>query len=210
MTTDAPNSGFYIDPVLGNSSSPCYCPGTLILTDRGERPVEALAAGDTVVTASGQHRPIRWIGRRSNAGRFLAANPTVQPIRFRAGSLEDGLPRRDLLVSPEHAMFIDGLLIPARCLVNGTTIVRERGLDQVDYYHVELNSHDVLLAEGAPSESFLDDDSRGMFHNASEFAALYPDGFAPGEFCAPKVEDGYQLEAIRRRLAASGEVAQAA
>ncbi len=158
----------------------CYCTSTLILTDRGDQPVEALAIGDTIVTASGQHRPIKWIDLRSYAGRFLAANPRVHPIHFRAGSLGNGLSRRDLLVSPEHAM-------------NGTTIAQERGLERVDYFHVELDSHDVLLAEGAPSESFLDDDSRGKFHNASEFAALYPDVSAPGRFCAPKVDAGYEL-----------------
>ena len=189
----------------------CYCSGTLIVTDCGEVPVEALAIGDTTTTASGQHRPIKWIGRRSYAGRFLAANPNVQPIRFRVGSLGGGLPRRDLLVSPEHAMFLDGLLIPAGCLVNGSTITQERGLERVDYYHVELDSHDVLLAEGAPSESYLDDDSRGVFHNAHEFAVLYPNARTQGQFYAPRMTDGYQLEAIRRWLAVvAGEIAAAA
>ena len=108
-------------------------------------------------------------------------------------------------------MFLDGVLIPARCLVNGSTIIRERGLDRVDYFHIELDNHDVLLAEGAPSESYLDDDSRGMFHNASEFKALYPDALDPGRFCAPKVDEGYALEAVRQRLAVvAGEMAQAA
>ena len=180
----------------------CYASGTRILTVRGEIAVEDLALGDVVVTASGAHRPIRWIGRRSYAARFLAANPNVQPIRFRVGSLGQGLPRRDLLVSPKHAMVLDGLLIPARCLVNGGTIAQERGFDRVDYFHVELETHDVLLAEGALSESFLDDDSRGMFHNAAEFSALYPDALSPTGYCAPRVMSGFPLEAVRQRLAA--------
>ncbi len=179
----------------------CYCQGTLILTDKGEVAVEELAIGQVVVTATGANRPIRWIGRRSYVGRFLAANPRVHPVRFQAGSLGGGLPRRDLLVSPEHAMFLDGVLVPAHLLTTGGTIVREHGLERVDYVHVELNAHDVLLAEGAASESFLDDDSRGAFHNASEFALLYPDAPGAGDFCAPRVTEGYQLEAIRQRLA---------
>ncbi len=177
----------------------CYCAGTLILTDWDEVAVERLAIGDTVITAAGEHRPIKWIGRRSYAGRFLLSNPNAQPVRFRTGSLGDSLPRRDLLVSPEHAMVVDGLLIPARCLVNGSTVVRD-DVERVDYYHVELDTHDVLLAEGAPSESYVDDDSRTMFHNASEFAALYPDAPRPSGFCAARVESGFQLEAIRARL----------
>jgi hypothetical protein len=198
------------------NSIACYARDTRILTDRGEIAVEALTIGDGLITAGGavrpiNVRPIKWIGRRCYAGRFLTANPDVVPVRFRAGSLGSALPRRDLLVSPEHAMFLGGVLIPARCLINGTTIVRARELARVDYYHVELDTHDVILAEGAPSETFMDDDSRGMFHNAAEYAELYPYAPEPVGYCAPRVEGGYQLEAIRDRLAeVASEMAQAA
>jgi hypothetical protein len=86
--------------------------------------------------------------------------------------------------------------------VNGRSIAQPARVETVDYFHLELDSHDVILAEGAPAETFVDDDSRGMFHNAAEHAALYPDAPAgPAHHCAPRVEDGAELEPLRRRLA---------
>lgn len=186
-----------------NPYTACYVTGTRILTTRGEVAVEALAIGDTVVTAGGTERPVRWLGLRTYTARMAAACARLRPVRFRAGSLGGGLPRRDLLVSPEHAMFLDGALVPARLLVNGGTIVAERPDGAVTYHHVELDGHDILLAEGAASESFVDDDSRSMFHNAASHAALYPDAAdAAPAYCAERVEDGWRLEAIRTMLAA--------
>lgn len=190
------------DVTLVADGTPCYCRGTLIGTDRGEVAVEDLVIGDRVRTLCRGLRPIRWIGRRSYSGRFAAGNRDVLPVMFRAGCLGDGLPRRDLFVSPLHAMFLDGVLVPASGLINGTSIVQVEAMDEVAYFHIELDSHDVILAEGAPSETFVDDDSRGMFHNAAEFARLYPDLAAePARYCAPRIEDGVELEAIRGRLA---------
>ncbi len=180
----------------------CYCAGTLIATANGEVAVENLKIGDSVVTASGARRKIVWIGTRAYSARFAANNPDLLPIRFRAGSLDVGVPRRDLLVSPEHAMFLDSVLISAKHLVNGVTIVQEKPENDIHYFHIELENHDVLIAEGAFSESFVDDDSRGMFHNAHEFRKLYPEA-RPKEivYCAPRVEDGFALDRVRRRLA---------
>ncbi|MGO8738463.1 Hint domain-containing protein, partial [Rhodoblastus sp.] len=146
----------------------CYLAGSHIRTPAGEIPVETLRIGDPVVTASGRLRPIKWIGTRAYSARFAGNNPDLPPIRFKAGSLEEGVPARDLLVSPKHAMFLDGVLIPAEHLVNGATIVKEAASADIRYFHIELESHDVLIAEGALSESFVDDDSRAMFQNAHE------------------------------------------
>jgi autotransporter passenger strand-loop-strand repeat protein len=178
----------------------CYCEGTLIETENGEAPIEALAIGDLVRTGSGALRPIRWIGRRSYAGPFVS--DVVRPVLIRAGAIADGVPRRDLMVSPAHAMLIDRDLIPAAALVNGASIVRVQAVDAVHYIHIELDSHDVILAEGAPSETFVDDGSRGMFQNAAEFQVLYPDAVqVPAQFCAPRLEAGEVLEAVQQRLA---------
>ena len=190
------------DLTTGYFNPACYVVGTRILTDRGEVAVEALAIGDRVITGCGIAEPIKWIGRRSYRGRALAKQPGIAPIRFRAGCLGDGLPRRDLLVSPKHAMLLDGYLVPAEELVNDTAVTREPCLDRVDYVHIELERHDVIVAEGVLSETFLDDDgSRAVFDNALNYVRPFgfPDGQAP--FCAPRITHGYALEAIRRRLA---------
>lgn len=181
----------------------CYCPGTLIATPAGEAAVEKLAIGDLVVTASGAARSIKWIGRRSYAGRFARGQTQILPIRISAGALADGVPRRDLVVSPLHAMFINGVLIPAGALINGVSVVQLPAGERIDYVHVELDTHDVILAEGAPSETFVDDESRGMFHNAAEYASMYPDAVrVAARYCAPRVEEGAILESVRARLAA--------
>jgi glycosyltransferase involved in cell wall biosynthesis len=185
-----------------SESLPCFARGTRILTSHGEVAVEDLRIDDEVLTACGTARPIRWIGRRSYSGRFASSNRDVLPVCVRAGALADGVPHRDLWLSPLHAIFLDGMLIPASALVNGLSIVQAQSVDQIEYFHVELDSHDVIHAEGALSETFVDDDGREMFQNAAEFRMLYPDAVrVPPRYCAPRVEDGEELETVRRRIA---------
>ncbi len=176
---------------------PCFCAGTRIATPGGEVPVESLAAGDLVLSASGVARAVRWIGRRTYAERFLRSNAALWPIRIQAGALADNVPVRDLWVSPLHALFLDGHLIPAGELVDGAGITREN-VDRVCYFHVELDSHDVLLADGAAAESFLDDGSLGLFHNSA--SRPVPDVALAG-FCAPRITHGLVLEGVRSSLA---------
>ena len=181
----------------------CYCRGTLIATPHGEVPVEALAIGDRLLTWSGAVRRLRWIGRRSYGGRFVAGNRTLAPVMIRAGALDDNVPARDLFVSPHHAMYLDGILVPASALVNGVSILQDVTMAAVDYLHLELDTHDIILANGAPAETFVDDHSRGVFHNAASYAALYPGlGNSPATYCAPRASAGYAVEAIRNRLKA--------
>jgi hypothetical protein len=180
----------------------CFCRGTLILSDRGEVAVEDLMIGDRLVTVSGAARRVKWIGHRAYDGRFVAANRGVLPIRVAAGALAAGVPARDLLLSPEHALYLDGALVPAGQLVNGATIRQEKSVDRVEYFHIELEGHDVILAEGAPAETYVDCDNRFMFHNGAEFARLYPGDLpTPWDFCAPRAEAGSaELAAVRAAL----------
>ena len=186
----------------------CYRAGTRIATPAGDTPVEALAIGDRVLTADGSHKPIKWLGRRAYSGRFAAGKPHLLPVHFAAGALGNGRPLRPLWVSPQHAMLVDGALIPAICLVNGVSIVQETAVERIEYVHVELDRHDVIFAEGAASETYINDDNRLMFHNAAEYAALYGADAIDHRYCAARIEDGPVLAAIQARLAAlAGPVA---
>ena len=140
---------------LSEGNTPCYCRGTLILTNRGERPVEELAIGDNVLTADGARRPIKWIGKRSYGGRFVMGRKDILPICIKVDALADNVPKRDLWISPHHAMYLEGVLIEAKDLVNGASVVQAERVDNVEYFHIELDTHDVILAEGALSETFL-------------------------------------------------------
>jgi len=185
----------------------CYRRGTRIRTDSGEVAIERLAIGDRIPTLSGTLRTIRWIGRRRHAGGGIAQDRDVQPILLRAGALASGIPHRDLWVSPEHALYLDGTLIPARALVNGMSICQEVGSNDLTYFHIEFDEHAVIWAEGALAESFVDEPSRDMFDNAEEFHRLYP--HAPRkqpQLYAPRLEEGWRVERIRRRLGERAEV----
>lgn len=170
--------------------TPCFTPGTLIATDRGQRPVETLRRGDKVVTRDNGLRRIYWIGRRDLGHDDLRKVGALQPVLVRAGALGEGLPARDMLVSPNHRFLqhldpvagnarqgAEEVLIPARHLIDNRRIRQAQTLG-VSYIHLLCDRHQVILANGAWTESFhpddkvfaeLDDDRR------NELLGLFPD-----------------------------------
>jgi hypothetical protein len=192
-------SGALVDTVV-----PCFAAGTLIRTDRGDVPVEQLREGDTVWSVLHRaFRPVVWIGHRAVDCARHPAPHRVWPVRIAAGAFGPDQPLRDLYLSPDHALYIDGVLVPARYLVNGGTI-RQIEVETVAYHHVELRRHDVLLAEGLPAESYLDTGDRANFANGGAVVALHPSWGDAWEMegCAPLVVHGPDLQAIRQRLSA--------
>lgn len=148
----------------------CYAQGTHIATDRGDVAIENLSPGDHVIVMDGDTRrsvPVKWIGIRHVA---LSGHPSLEmiaPVRIARDAFATNVPCRDLIVSPPHAIYVGGKLIPARLLVNGMTVTRCYDMPEVTYYHVELDRHSILFAEGLPAESYLDTGNRSFFRNAS-------------------------------------------
>ena len=179
-----------------------YASGTRILTARGEISVEALREGDGVETVTGGFRPVVFLGRRRVDLTRHPAPSDVRPVRVRSAAFADDVPHRDLLLSPDHAVYIDDVLIPIRHLINGSTIVQEAA-DEIVYWHVELSEHAVIFAERLPCESYPDIEGRAAFENGGKVMQLHPHFNARGQepnHLAQLVTTGDRLAAIRGYL----------
>jgi hypothetical protein len=217
ITIHAPGAGtLTIDSTTftettADTSFACYLEGTRIATDRGEVPIETLRPGDLVCCPlSGGFQPVVWLGHRT-----VQAGPAVSPAQFwpvliKPHAFGRDLPRRALYLSPDHAVYINQVLIPVRLLVNGTTIAQE-ARSRATYWHVELAVHDVILAEGLPAESYLDVDDRGKFSgcNVVPISRREPALIWEAKGCARLVLTGPELDAARASLAAFAECAAA-
>lgn len=192
------------DPVSGTDivTVACFAAGTRILTVRGPVTVEALSVGDRIALAGGETASAVWIGSRTLDCTRHHRPAEVWPVRVQAGAFGPGAPERDLFLSPDHAVFVDDVLIPVRHLINGSTI-RQEARSRIRYLHVELPQHAVMLAEGLPVESFLAGGDRSNFINGREPINLHPDFSSrawEAEGCAPLVVWGPKLEAVQRRV----------
>jgi hypothetical protein len=152
----------------------CFLLGTRILAAAGEIPVEEIAIGDRVKTDRGEYSPVKWIGRRRFKNAVGATWPFL-PIRIARHALDERTPHADLYVSPSHCLYIDGVLIPADHLVNDLSIVPAlpEGVEDIEYFHLELETHEVIYAEGAAVETLLVTSDRDGFNNFVDYERLY-------------------------------------
>jgi hypothetical protein len=189
--------------ILSEFAVRCFVAGTRIATQDGEQPVETLRVGDIVRVASGEAYPIVWIGRRHIDLQRHPAPERARPVRIAAGAFGRGCPHTDLRLSPNHAVYINEVLIPIRYLINDHSIT-QLDADDVTYYHVELTSHQLLLAEGLAVESYLDTGDRSVFERGAAMIDLYPDFYATqwkARGYAPLTLSGPELERARQTVA---------
>ena len=166
---------------------PCFTPGTLIATPRGEVPVESLMVGDKIITRDNGMQEIRWMGRRDLSWADLSAAPHLRPVLVRQGSLGNGLPERDMMVSPNHRLLVANdrtalYFDEHEVLVAAKHLITSKGVHSVDtagvsYIHFMCDRHEVVLSDGAWTESFQPGDMtlKGMGNaQRSEIFELFP------------------------------------
>lgn len=189
----------------------CFVEGTRIMTSDGERRIESLRVGDLVVTASGRGAPLKpvlWVGRREVDLETHPRAEDVAPILIMPGALGEGMPHRPLRVSPDHALLVEGELVPAMLLVDDEMIVQLPARGRVTYFHVELDTHEIVLAEGAPSESYIDLGNRSAFDNAGLLQMLHADFSPKREGGMPRTTEGPALVKARMAVARQAAVAR--
>jgi antigen 43 len=193
----------------------CYLRGTRIRSEHGDVAIEAIKTGDLVaVRRDGKDvfEPVVWVGQGSVDPSRHAYVEEAAPIRVKANAIAPGQPSRDLLLTPEHCLILDGFCVPAKLLVNGGSITSERNHSPYTFYHVELERHGALIAEGALAESYLDTGNRTLFGNGPDARQLHPrfvlntnaDRWTT-DACAPLIRETADLARLWTRLAERSE-----
>lgn len=156
----------------------CILRGTYVHSMFGDVSVENLKIGDLIKSSvTGEFRSIRWIGRRLLAGSSFDTEHLRKihlPVRIARDAISQGLPARDLYISPGHALLIGEYGVSARLLINGSSIRQVDAMEEIEYFHIELDTHDGMYAEGLPIETYLEADNRQAYDNAADYEALYP------------------------------------
>ncbi|WP_176228676.1 Hint domain-containing protein [Roseovarius litorisediminis] len=196
-TNNPLGGGFSVLGVISNGLV-CFHEGTQIETENGPVAIETLTPGTRLRTSDGALTTLKWLGCQQVDA--ILTHPTkTYPVRISAGALGNGLPQQDLLVSAEHALEIDGYLINAGALINCTTITQDlrKRADSYTYYHIDTGTHELILAEGIASETYIDYAAREAFDNADKAKAT-----TIAEMPLPRISSARLVPAhIRNRLA---------
>lgn len=213
------------DGVIELIHAMCFARGTLIQTQLGEVPIEQLEMGHRVLTMDDGYQPIRWIGRTALSRADLEANPKLKPIRIRADALGPGLPKQDLLVSPQHRVLVRSaiahrmfdaheVLIPANKLLTLPGIDIEWEADGVDYFHILFDAHQLVWSNGAVTESLFTGPEalKAVSPEArEEIETLFPEIARP-DFVPTAVrfipEKGKHMKTLTQRLVKNNKIAQ--
>jgi len=169
-------------------------------------PVEDLIVGSAIMTTNGP-KPVKWIGRQTLSRNQSAAwHPRMLPVRVSRFAIDDQTPRRDVCLSQWHSLFIDGVLIPARHLVNGRSIRFDEAAlacETLEYFHVELETHEVIFADGMPVESFMYSGGIVAWDNCGEYLQRYGEHRIMSPFAPIHSYDGgfHELGGLIRLMA---------
>jgi len=199
---DPTDSGATISGLVTPADTPiCFLRGSMIETVSSSIPVELIATHESLISFTESAIEVAWIGYQRRTPEFAAFQDYL-PVKISAGAVDDNVPIRDLYLSPDHAVLIDGYLIHAKALVNGKTIVQMTEWEgDIEYYHIETEKHEIIFAEGLPCETFIDNVSRAQFDNYAEYLELYPYTRAMRELPLPRVRHRRQVPcAIWNRL----------
>ncbi|GAN68234.1 Hint domain-containing protein [Acetobacter orleanensis] len=157
----------------------CFLSGSAIRTPEGDVTVENIKIGDDVITFDWKNnkdviRPVVWVGKARATVQFNQPDDEAgYPVRILKNAISDGVPYKDMLVTPEHCLFFEGKFVPARMLVNGASIFYDKSITSYDYYHVETEQHSVIMADGMLTESYLDTGNRSSFRQEGRVIALH-------------------------------------
>ena len=199
---DPTDSGATISGLVTPADTPiCFLRGSMIETVSSSIPVELITTHESLISFTESVIEVARIGYQRRTPEFAAFQDYL-PVKISAGAVDDHVPIRDLYLSPDHAVLIDGHLIHAKALVNGKTIVQMTEWEgDIEYYHIETEKHEIIFAEGLPCETFIDNVSRAQFDNYAEYLAMYPELPVIKELPYPRVLFKSQLpSAIRERL----------
>jgi hypothetical protein len=178
----------------------CFLRGTKVRTPHGEVAVEELRPGDEVLALKLGKATIKWIGRRQFDPRMIEDGKAAFPVRVCRHAIADNVPHRDLLLSPDHSLFFEGALIPVKLLINGSTIVQEIPDGPFEYFHIELDRHDVITAEGALAETYVDLGNRPMFGGPGVVQFVPRQAHDWSDYAFPPLYDGPDFKRVRAKI----------